>query len=316
MQSRPLGQSGLRIAPLVLGANVMGWTIDRAASFAVLDAFLDHGFDAIDTADIYSRWHPGNQGGESESIIGEWFAANPGKRDKVVLFTKVGMDMGGPGRSGLSARWIAEEVEASLRRLRTDRIDLYFSHCFDPSVPAEETLGAYQALIAAGKVRAIGASNFDAAQLGAALWASEERGLPRYTVLQPLYNLYDRESFEGPLRELCIRERIGVVPYYALASGFLTGKYRTEADLAQSARGATVGETYLNPRGLALLDRIAAVAEAHGAEMGEVALAWLMAREGVTAPIASATSVRQVEGFARAARLTLTPGDLARLEPV
>ena len=313
MQKRALGHSGLTIAPIVFGGNVLGWTIDEAASFAVLDAFVDQGFDAIDTADVYSRWAPGNHGGESETIIGNWLKARPGMRDRVTIFTKVGSDLGGPGQKGLSRRWILEAVEGSLRRLGIDCIDLYFSHWADPDTRYEETLAAYEQLIAAGKVRAIGASNLDAPQLSAALQAARTAGLPAYQVLQPPYNLYDRAGFEGPLRDLCLREGIGVVSYYALASGFLSGKYRTAADLEGRARAGAV-QKYLTPRGTAIIDALRAVAEARGATPAEVALAWLIGRPGLTAPIASATSTAQVESFARAAALHLTPEDLAALD--
>jgi aryl-alcohol dehydrogenase-like predicted oxidoreductase len=312
MDHRTLGRTDLRIAPLVFGGNVFGWTADEATSFRLLDAFVDHGFDAIDTADVYSAWVPGHQGGESEAIIGRWFAANPGKRDKVSIFTKVGSDLG-EGRKGLSARWIAKAAEDSLRRLQTDRIDLYFSHWPDSETPYEETLGAYEALRAAGKIRHVGASNLDAAQLEAALAVSAAKGLPRYDVLQPEYNLYDRASFEGPLRDLVQREEIGVVTYFSLASGFLSGKYRSEADLAGSRRGDAV-KKYLNARGQRILDALDEVAGAHGARPAEVALAWVMASPGVTAPIASATSTEQLASLAGAAELRLSTEQKARLD--
>ena len=312
MQRRPLGQTGLAIAPLVFGGNVLGWTADEATSFALLDAFVDHGFNAIDTADVYSRWAPGNTGGESETVIGRWLRARPGMRERVTIFTKVGSDMGGPGEKGLSERWILKAVEQSLRRLGTDRIDLYFSHWPDPETPQEETLGAFARLLAAGKVRAIGASNLDAAQLAAALDLAGQ-GLPAYGVLQPEYNLYDRAGFEGALRDLCLARGLGVVTYFSLASGFLTGKYRSKADLGQSPRGEDV-ERYLDARGLRLLAALDAVAAERGASPAQMALAWLMGRPGVTAPIASATRVAHVESFARAAALRLTDADRARLE--
>lgn len=313
MDKRSLGRSGLEIAPLVLGGNVFGWTADERRSFEVLDAFLDHGFNAIDTADTYSIWASGNKGGESETIIGNWLAANPAKRDKVVIFTKVGSDWKEPDRKGLSARWIAQAVEDSLRRLRVERIDLYFSHWPDPETSYEETLGAYETLLKAGKLRSIGASNLDAKQLGEALAVATAKGLPRYEVLQPEYNLYDRAGFEGALQDLCVREGLGVVTYYSLASGFLSGKYRSKADLAQSPRGEGVAE-YLDVRGMAVLAALDEVSARHGAKPAEVALAWLMARPGVTAPIASATSRAHVESFARAASLKLTADDMALLE--
>lgn len=312
MKMRSLGRTELKIAPIVFGGNVFGWTADERRSFEVLDAFVDHGFNAIDTADVYSAWAPGNKGGESETIIGNWLTASPGKRDKVVIFTKVGSDLKEPGKKGLSARWIPRAVEDSLRRLRVDRIDLYFSHWPDAETPYEETLGAYDKLLKAGKVRCIGASNLDAKQLGEALAVAKSKSLPRYEVLQPEYNLYDRAGYEGALADLCVRERIGVVTYYSLASGFLSGKYRSKKDLGQSQRGEGVAK-YLDKRGMKILAALDEVSAAHGAKPAEVALAWLMARPGVTAPIASATSRAQVESFARAASLELSADDIARL---
>lgn len=312
MDRRRLGQTDLTTAPVVFGGNVLGWTVDEAQGFSVLDAFMDHGFNAIDTADVYSRWAPGNAGGESEAMIGRWLKARPGMRDRVTIFTKVGSDLGHPGEKGLSARWIVQAVERSLQRLGTDVIDLYFSHWPDPDTPQEETLGAFDTLLKAGKLRAIGASNQDAAMLRDALDLSA-KGLPRYQVLQPEYNLHDRPGFEGPLQQLCLREGVGVVTYFSLASGFLSGKYRSAADLSQSVRGEDVGK-YMTPRGLALLDALHAVADRHAAKPAEVALAWLMAQPAVTAPIASATKVAHVESFARAAGLCLSPEDLARLD--
>ena len=313
MNTRPLGKTGFSIAPLVFGGNVFGWTCDEKTSFAILDAFVDHGFDAIDTADVYSRWADGNQGGESETLIGRWLQARPGMRDKVKIFTKVGSDLGLPGQKGLKKAWIQQAVENSLRRLNTDYIDLYFAHWPDPETPIAETLSAFHALQQAGKIRATGASNLDAQQLSAALEVARKEGLPAWQVLQLEYNLYHRSAFEGALCDLCISREIGVVTYYSLASGFLTGKYRQQADLAQSQRGSGIGK-YLNPRGMRIIDTLEEVAAQHHAKPGEVALAWLMGREGVTAPIASATSVAQVESFARAAQLTLNAAQLARLE--
>ena len=310
---RPMGRTGLETAPLVLGGNVFGWTLDEKASFEVLDAFVDHGFNAIDTADSYSTWVEGNSGGESETVLGNWLRARPGIREKVLVFTKVGSDMGGEGRKGLSERWITRAVEDSLRRLGVDCIDLYFSHWPDPDTPYEETLGAYQRLLEAGKIRAIGASNLDERQLRESLQVAADRDLPRYEVLQPEYNLHDRAGFDGGLRELCLREQIGVVTYFSLASGFLSGKYRTLDDVQGRARAAMV-EKYLDARGMRILSALDTVAKACSAGPAEVALAWLMAREGVTAPIASATSRKHVEGFARAAKLTLGDDELAILE--
>lgn len=313
MMTRPLGKTGFSIAPLVFGGNVFGWTCDEKTSFAILDAFVDHGFDAIDTADVYSRWADGNQGGESETIIGRWLQARPGMRERVKIFSKVGADMGPDGQKGLSKAWIQQAVDHSLRRLNSDYIDLYFAHWPDPQTPLAETLEAFQALQQAGKIRATGASNLDAQQLSAALEVARKGGLPAWQVLQPEYNLYHRSAFEGALCDLCISREIGVVTYYSLASGFLTGKYRLQADLAQSQRGGGIAK-YLNPRGMRILDTLEEVAGQHNAKPAEVALAWLMSREGVTAPIASATSVAQVESFARAAGLTLNAAQLARLE--
>jgi aryl-alcohol dehydrogenase-like predicted oxidoreductase len=294
---------------VVLGGNVFGWTLDEAASFAVLDAFVDHGLDAIDTADSYSTWAPGNQGGESETVIGHWLKARPGIRDRVTICTKVGSDMQRPGQKGLSRRWILEEVEHSLRRLNIETIDLYFAHRPDPDTPLQETFAAFQTLVETGKVRAIGVSNFDAGLLAQVL---DLPGVPRVEVLQPQYNLMDRAGFEGALQDLCVARGVGVVPYFGLASGFLSGKYRTAADLTQSVRGEDV-ERYLTPRGLAMLDAVQAVAERHDARPAEVALAWLLAQPGVTAPIASATKISHVESLARAARLVLSPDDLSAL---
>jgi aryl-alcohol dehydrogenase-like predicted oxidoreductase len=311
MQFRPLGNTGLQIAPLVFGGNVFGWTVDEPRSFELLDAFVDAGFNAIDTADVYSRWVPGHQGGESETILGKWLAAKPSRRDKVLIFTKVGSDMG-DDRKGLGQRWIERAVEDSLRRLQVDVIDLYQSHRPDPGTPHEETLGAYQRLLDAGKIRAIGCSNFDATQVADAHRAARAHGLPTYRTLQPEYNLYDRASYDGPLRELAIELGLGVIPYYSLASGFLTGKYRTEQDLGKSPRGSGV-KKYLTPRGLAIREALDEVSARHGCGPAEVALAWLMAREGVTAPIASATSVEQMKSFSTAASLALGTDDLAAL---
>ncbi|MBI0536735.1 aldo/keto reductase [Roseomonas sp. KE2513] len=312
MQMRALGRTGLEIAPLVFGGNVFGWTADEPTSFSLLDRFVDAGLNAIDTADVYSRWAPGHRGGESEEIIGRWLRANPGKRQRVLILTKVGMDMG-EDRKGLSPRWIERAVEDSLRRLGTDRIDLYQSHSFDADTPQEETLRAYEALIKAGKVRAIGCSNFDAAQLSEALDTAKAQGLPRYECLQPEYNLYDRGSFDGPLRDLVMRKGIGVITYFSLAAGFLSGKYRSKADLEGRARAVRV-ERYLNERGTRILAALDEVSARAGAAQAEVALAWVIAREGVTAPIASATSLDQMESLIRAVNLTLSAEDIAALD--
>ena len=310
MTKRALGRSGLSISPLVFGGNVFGWTADKARSFDLLDRFVEAGFETIDSADIYSNWIPGNKGGESEAIIGDWMQAR-GNRDKVIVITKVGMEM--KEGQGLSAEWIERSVEDSLRRLRTDHIDLYFSHIFDEGVPVEETLAAHDRLVKAGKVRAIGASNHSAEQLAQALKVAAENGLPRYEVLQPQYNLYDRDGYDGALRDLAIAEGLGVITYYSLASGFLSGKYRSADDFRKSPRGGGMGN-YLNERGLRILAALDEVAAGHGATPAEAALAWLMAREGVTAPIASATSLEQLESLIRSAKLTLSPTDIIRLD--
>ena len=310
MQTRRLGRTDLTIAPIVLGGNVFGWTADKAESFAVLDRFVAAGPAAIDTADVYSAWVPGNHGGESETILGEWMKAR-GNRARVVVITKVGSPMG-KGKEGLSPAYIEEAVEASLKRLQTDVIDLYLSHWPDMATPVADTLGAYQRLIEKGKIRWCGASNLTPTLLEQAVEAAKARGGPRYEVLQPEYNLADRAGFEHGLADLCRREEIGVVTYFSLAKGFLSGKYRTEADLAKSPRGGGV-KAYLNPRGFRILDALEAVAASHKAKPAEVALAWVMARPGVTAPIASATSPEQVESLIRATQLTLSPADMAAL---
>ena len=312
MQKRALGRSGLSIGPLVLGGNVFGWTIDEATSFRVLDAFADAGFDCIDTADSYSVWVPGHAGGESETIIGNWMKAR-GNRGKIVIATKVGSAMG-DGSKGLGRDHIRRSAEASLKRLRTDVIDLYQSHFDDEGTPIEETLGAYADLIKEGKVRAIGASNFEVARVAQSLAASERLGLPRYESLQPLYNLYDRATYEGEREALCVKHGLGVIPYYALAAGFLTGKYRSQEDLGKSPRGGMKVKNYLNDRGLRILKGLDAVAARHQATPGQIAIAWLMTRPSITAPIASATSVAQLEETLAATRLTLSADDLALLD--
>ena len=310
MKMRALGRTGIQIAPLVLGGNVFGWTADEKTSFAVLDSFAEAGCNAVDTADVYSSWAPGNKGGESETIIGKWMKAR-GNRNRMVVITTVGSDMGG-GRKGLGAAYIEKAVDASLQRLGIETIDLYLSHWPDAATPYAETLGAYEKLLQKGKVRAVGASNLDANQLREALTIARERKLPRYAVLQPEYNLYDRSGFEGALQDLCIKEEIGVITYFGLAKGFLTGKYREKSDLAQSQRGEDVAD-YMNPRGMQILEALDQVAKRHNARPAEVALAWVMAQPGVTAPIASATSVEQVRSLIRAASLNLEVADLALL---
>jgi aryl-alcohol dehydrogenase-like predicted oxidoreductase len=311
MRKRPLGRSGIAIAPLALGGNVFGWTVDEPTSFVLLDAFVDHGFDLVDTADVYSKWVPGHRGGESETIIGNWLKKS-GKRDRVVIATKVGMEMP-DGAKGLSKKAILRAAEGSLRRLQVETIDLYQSHNEDPQTPIEETLEAFAQLMREGKVRAIGASNYSAESLEAALAASEERKLPRYESLQPLYNLYSRAEFEEKLAPLCIARHIGVLPYYGLASGFLTGKYRSEADLAQSVRGQGV-KKYLNERGMKILAALDTVAKAKHAKPSQIALAWLMHKPAVTAPIASATSLGQLRELMAAAALTLDEAAMSLLD--
>lgn len=311
METRKLGNSELRVSPLCLGGNVFGWTIDEPASFRILDGFVDAGLDFIDTADIYSTWKPGNRGGESESIIGNWFAQT-GKREKVILATKVGMEMA-PGKKGLSKRYILSEAEESLRRLKTDYIDLYQSHTDDDATPIEETLEAYQQLIQQGKVRAIGASNYTAERLRKALRTSEERKLPRYESLQPHYNLYDRADYETNLEPVCEQEGLGVISYFSLASGFLTGKYRSEADFSKSARGGGM-KKYLNDRGRRILRVLDEVAGELKAAPAQISLAWLIARPSITAPIASATKPEQLDDLVKATQLRLSPEAIRRLD--
>jgi aryl-alcohol dehydrogenase-like predicted oxidoreductase len=309
MIRRRLGRSALETAPIAFGGNVFGWTVDEPVSFALLDAFVDAGFNLIDTADGYSAWVPGNQGGESETIIGKWLARS-GKRDKVLIATKVAKLA---RRPGLGAANIAMAVEDSLRRLQVDTIDLYQSHQDDPATPIEETLGAYAKLIEQGKVRAIGASNFSAARLGESLAIAKKYDLPRYESLQPEYNLVSRAGYEAELEPLIRKEDVGVISYYGLASGFLTGKYRSEADLSKSPRGQGVRK-YLDARGLGILAALDEVAQRHGATPAQVALAWLIARPGVTAPIASATSARQLQEILAAVRIQLAVEDIAQLD--
>jgi aryl-alcohol dehydrogenase-like predicted oxidoreductase len=311
MQFRTLGRSSLQVSPLCLGGNVFGWTATEAESFAVLDALVSAGLNFIDTADVYSVWVPGHRGGESETVLGNWLKRSARRKD-VVIATKVGMKMA-PDRQGLSAAHIARSVEESLHRLQTDYIDLYFSHCDDASVPMEETLGAYQKLIAQGKVRAIGASNFTAVRMAEALEVSRKNGLPRYEVLQPHYNLYARTDYESALEPLCLEQQIGVVSYFALASGFLSGKYRTAADAKKSARGKGVVETFLNERGLRILAALDDVGRRHSASVASVALAWQIARPSITAPIASATNVEQLNELVAATRLKLDQAALEQL---
>ncbi len=310
MKTRKLGGSGLEVSPICLGGNVFGWTADEPASFAILDAFLGAGFNFVDTADVYSRWLPGHKGGESETVLGNWFKRS-GKRKQVILATKVGIEMA-PDKKGLSKAYILREVEDSLQRLQTDYIDLYQSHIDDLATPLEETLGAYDQLIKQGKVRAIGASNYSAERLAVALKTSKEQGLPRYQCLQPHYNLYERAGYERELEPLCVKDGIGVIPYFALASGFLTGKYRSESDLSKGPRGQMV-KKYLDERGFRILAALDKVAAQLHATPGKVAIAWLIARPSITAPIASATSVEQLMDLVDAANLRLDEDSIKAL---
>ena len=311
MERRKLGSTGFVVAPLALGGNVFGWTADETTSLQLLDRFVEAGFNLIDTADSYSRWASGHQGGESETVIGRWIARR-GRHDDVIIATKVGSDMG-QGHKVLRKDYILQAAEASLRRLQVECIDLYQSHWDDENTPFEETLGAYNQLLRQGKVRAIGASNLSAARLAQALQASDSGNLPRYATLQPLFNLYDRASFEGELQALCTRENIGVITYFSLAAGFLTGKYRSEADFTKSARGPGM-KKYLNERGMKILEALDALAGRIGAKPAQIALAWLAARPGVTAPIASATNLLQLEEILRAPTLKLDADAVALLD--
>jgi aryl-alcohol dehydrogenase-like predicted oxidoreductase len=310
MEKRQLGQSSLHVYPITFGGNVFGWTADEAMSFKLLDAFVAGGFNFIDSADVYSRWHPGNKGGESETIIGNWLQARGG-RDKVIVATKLGIDMA-PGKKGLSRKYMMQAVEDSLRRLRTDYIDLYQSHRDDPDTHIEETLSAYADLIKQGKVREIGASNYSAPRLAEALKVSKEKGLPRYQSLQPHYSLVERAEFEGPLETLCLKEKIGVIGYYSLASGFLTGKYHTAADAEGRARGSRV-QKYLNDYGFGVIAALDDVAKRYNAKPVQIAMAWLIARPSVTAPIASATNLDQLAELLKSAEIKL---DAAAIEQI
>lgn len=307
---RHLGKSGLEIAPLMFGGNIFGWTVDEPTSFTLLDAFVDAGFNAIDTADIYSRWVAGNEGGESETIIGNWLKRT-GKRDQVIIATKLGIEMG-PDKKGLGKDYVLRAVEDSLRRLQTDHIDLYQSHTDDKETPLEETLEAYGQLIKTGKVRAIGASNYSGARLTEAREIATAKGLPTYESLQPHYNLYDRAGYEQDMEPVVLQQGIGVIPYFSLASGFLTGKYRSEEDFGKSARGGGM-KKYLNERGFAILAALDSVAAQHNSTPARVAIAWLMARPGITAPIASATNLTQLEDLIEATKLELSAGDIDAL---
>ena len=312
MHTKPLGRSSLTAPPIIFGGNVFGWTADRATSFRLLDALVDAGLTAIDTADVYSAWAPGHAGGESETVIGEWLAARPGMRARVSLMTKVGMEIPKKG-VGLSAAWIAQAAEDSLKRLGTDVIDLYYAHKDDETVPQEETAQAFGKLVAAGKVRVLGASNFSAARLNSALATSQALGLPRYEVMQPHYNLMER-GIEAELIPACIKAGIAVAPYFALAAGFLTGKYRSEADLGKSVRGARSAAKYLTPKGHAVLAALDDVAAQTGTKPGQVAIAWLLAKPGVTAALASATSLEQLADLVRAAQVSLSAAQVAALD--
>ena len=309
---RNLGNSGIKVRPLCLGGNVFGWTLDEAGSFRILDGFFAVDFNFIDTADIYPKWVPGNKGGESEMIIGNWIKARR-NREKVILATKCGHEWGmGQGKSGLSKQYILEAAEASLRRLQTDYIDLYQAHQDDPKTPLDETLEAFAQLIQSGKVRAIGASNYSAVRLEEALRVSKTHQPPRYESLQPHYNLYERNDYESTLEDVCLREGLGVIPYFSLASGFLTGKYRSKADLTGKARGSRV-EKYLNERGFRILDALDRVASERNSTPARVALAWLIARPSITAPIASATKLDQLTDLIEATKLKLSAEEIELL---
>jgi aryl-alcohol dehydrogenase-like predicted oxidoreductase len=312
MEKRRFGNSSLEVSRLCFGGNVFGWTVDESTSFKLLDAFMDAGFNFVDTADSYSTWVAGHKGGESETVIGKWFKAR-GNRDKVILATKVGSEVA--GKKGLSKSYILSEVEESLRRLQTDYIDLYQSHRDDANTPVEETLEAYAELVKQGKVRVIGASNFTAERLESSLQASRKHGYPRYESLQPNYNLYDRADYESKLEPLCVKEHLGVIPYFSLASGFLTGKYHTQEDLEKSARGKFV-QKYVNERGLRIVAALEQVAEENNSTPARVAIAWLMARPSITAPIASATSLEQLNELVEAARLKLDANTVQTLNQV
>lgn len=312
MEKRELGKSGIAFAPIAFGGNVFGWTADEATSHRLLDAFVDAGFTFVDTADVYSRWVPGHKGGESEAIIGSWLKKDPARRRKVVIATKCGMEMPAVGQ-GLSRAHIVQSVDASLKRLGTDRIDLFQSHKDDAATPQEETLSTYGELVKAGKIGAIGASNFDAKRLAEAAAISRAKGLPRYESLQPHYNLMERGLFEGELENECLKEGIGVIPYYSLASGFLSGKYRSEADVGDAKRSAGV-KKYINPKGMAVLKALDEAAKKTGSNPAQVALAWLMQRKSITAPIVSATSLKQLDDIVKSASIELDPESLAAID--
>ncbi|MGE8051376.1 aldo/keto reductase [Pseudomonas monteilii] len=312
MKKRYLSNTGLNISPVIFGGNVFGWTINEKQSFEILDAFVDLGFDTIDTADVYSGWAPGNSGGESEIIIGRWLNSRPGIRDKVKIFTKGGADVGDPNAKGLSSKWIKQACEDSLRRLKTDHVDVYFSHFPDDDTPHEETLSAYQDLIDSGKIQILGASNFSAKQLLDAQSASHSSGLQPYQIIQPEYNLYDRNFFESELRAVSEKLNLAVVTYYSLASGFLSGKYRTLDSIKHSARAEDLSK-YFNQKGHEILKAIEKTSIKYNATMTEIALAWLLSRPGVSAPIASATTPLQLASFKRATELHLSDEDIKLL---
>jgi len=310
MKKRQLGNSGIEVAPLAFGGNVFGWTADEPTSFQLLDAFVAAGCNFIDTADVYSKWAPGNQGGESESILGRWLKKG-GKRNQVVIATKVGMEMG-PGKKGLTKAYILRAAEESLRRLQIECIDLYQAHVDDPATPLQETLDAFADLIKQGKVRAIGASNYSGERLVQSLEISRQYGLPRYECLQPHYNLCERADYETQLEPVCLAHGLGVISYFSLAKGFLTGKYRSEADLSKSVRGQGV-KPYLNERGYRILTALDQIAQEHRSTSARVALAWLIARPSITAPIASATNLEQLADLIESTRLALTPSEIELL---
>ena len=311
IEKRKLGNTDLLVSPITFGGNVFGWTIDEAKSFEILDGFVEAGFNFIDTADVYSKWKPGNKGGESETIIGNWMKAR-NNRNKIILATKLGSDMG-DGKKGLSKKYITEAIDASLLRLKTDYVDLYQSHYDDPETPVEETLEAFGELIKAGKIRWIGASNFSAARLKESLETSKRLSLPKYQSFQPEYNLYNRAKFENEYEQICLDNQLGVINYYALASGFLTGKYRSADDLGKSARGGGMKD-YLNEKGFSILKTLDEVSEQYNSTPASVALAWLIARPSITAPIASVTSLAQLEDLTKAASLRLNMEDIAILD--